>query len=352
MRRLLAVFLVFLSPLGHAVGISKHDLPQCERDCFEWWYLRGPDFFIAFEHYLYGEDKKLKIEAADFRTMKHTGATFPFKPTKLKNAMSEGPGAVMARSGTKGTFKGDKGSVAWDLKVSPVWYFSPMGDFLDSSMPTIFWDVTKAVARISGWISFDGARREIDQAIGYEDHDWGRNFPMWWTWIQANEFENCKFPTAVVAGGGRARHEFLPTPPELSLGASYLDEKGKPVELTFTSLQGHPVEFDMTFPKFVAAGEDMEGHRIELTATAPESSFVDIPFAQMKEPTPFHDYESLKGIVSFRVMTKAGATWKTVADCRSLPTAGVEFGTVSQSRDFAPVSFRTKAGSTTASGRP
>lgn len=339
-RLLLALVGVALNAaLGAVPPQSEYDLPQCDRDCFEWWYLRGPDFFLAFQNVLGSGGKTTHLEAGDFKTMRQFSATHPYARPAGRNVMSSTKSSRFSREGTSGSIRAAEGTVEWDIKVTGDWYFRPMGPLLESVAPTIFWDVTKAVARLTGWISFGGDRRELREAPGYEDHNWGNLFPEWWTWFQASDFEDCPFPTGVVAGGGKPRHAFLPVAEEISLGAHYRDAGGKWERLAISTVKSHRVTFDMAFPKFRASGEDGEGRRIEVWAEAPADSFLDLRLRQTDTADPFHDSESLKARLSFRVSQKTGDSFRTLAECRSRPTAGIEYGTRSAQKRFPELHY-------------
>ena len=224
-------------------------------------------------------------------------------------------------------------TVTWDLSVEPDWKFNAMGwgmhfDFLSN----IYWYPAQASAVMNGWIESrqktDNQREdgvnvvEVKNAPAYQDRNWGRSFPKWWTWLVSNHFPASP-GTVLAAGGGRPkifnRHELFDG---VVIG---LRHEGH--EFTFRPTDGDRVHVNVDFGHWEVEGENDHGEKIVISAYAPQDQFLDIPFITPQGET-FHDYEALLGHMNVKLYRNVGwfrEKWELVADLDT-DAAGIEYG--------------------------
>lgn len=222
----------------------------------------------------------------------------------------------------------DKGTaVAWDLSMDLDWKFNAMGwgmyfDFLSN----IYWYPAQASAVMNGWIEMVSAgvseRVEVKNAPAYQDRNWGQGFPKWWTWLVSNHFP--KSPgTVLAAGGGRPK---VFNRRELFNGVVIgLRHEGH--EYTFRPTDGDKVRMDIDFGKWEVSAENGNGEKIQISAYAPQSDFMDLPF-MTPEGKLFHDYEALLGHMNVKLYRNVGwfrDDWKLITDLDT-DEAGIEYG--------------------------
>jgi tocopherol cyclase len=213
---------------------------------------------------------------------------------------------------------------SWDMTLSLDWKFNAMG--WSTSVPdisNIYWYPAQASARMSGKLTYDGKTYVIKDAPAYQDRNWGRSYPKWWTWLVSNHFEGSP-GTALAAGGGN---------PTLFGGIEGVEglmigfrHEGK--VYSFRKSDQDPMDLDIEWGKWEATAHNKFGERIEISAYAPPEKFMILPLST-PEAKIFYDYEALKGWMRVRLSRWRAfplPKWEVIADVQT-NEAGIEWGT-------------------------
>jgi tocopherol cyclase len=80
-------------------------------------------------------------------------------------------------------------SWAFDMQVTETWPDS-MGWMKNLTNLQTYWHVGAMKAAATGWIKWNGVYYEFENIIGYQEKNWGAEFPDTWYWLQANKFDN------------------------------------------------------------------------------------------------------------------------------------------------------------------
>jgi tocopherol cyclase len=213
----------------------------------------------------------------------------------------------------------DGGVVTWDLTLVKDWSFDAMGwagrvrDLSD-----IYWYPAQASAEMSGTIDYKGRRVVLDHAPAYQDRNWGRAFPEWWTWLVSNDFTDS--PGTVLAAGGGVTRIVVGEHQAMGIGLLYEGET-----YAFRASEGAQIDADIAFGTWHVTATSLDGYRIEISADAPRQSFLDIPF-HAPDGAVFHDYEALRGNITVKLYARElPAGWRQIADLRTT-TGGIEYG--------------------------
>ncbi len=214
------------------------------------------------------------------------------------------------------------GEVSWDINIKKIWAYNATSWATGKGITNIEWYPAQADARCSGNIKLqDGRLVNFKDAPCYQDRNWGRTFPEWWTWIVSNHFE--KSPgTALAIGGGKPTYLGVPFPYSgVSIGLRY---KGK--EIAFRPNDLNPVLIDIYFGNWYAKAMN-DKYLIEVRALAAKDDFLDLEFM-----TPagdiFHDFEALMGTLEvklFKRPSRLSLAWELV-DTLYSDFGGIEFG--------------------------
>jgi len=211
--------------------------------------------------------------------------------------------------------------VSWDLVFEDPWSFRAMG--WATGIPgllNIGWYPAQASAKVSGTIRIGDETIHLERAPGYQDRNWGKSFPKWWSWIVANHW-NEGGDAVLVAGGGAPEILGRPSPYEgMSVGFRY---EGK--LYTFRPTEGIFPKSDISFGKWEVSARDHFGNRIEISANAPLEKFMDLQFLTPQGEI-FHDWEALAANVrvKFTPFGKPAVTLTT-------SLGGIEYGSRQQS---------------------
>lgn len=212
--------------------------------------------------------------------------------------------------------------VAWDLSMNKSWAFDAMGWLMTmAGFSGIYWYPAQASATMTGWLKVDGATINLTNAPAYQDRNWGRTFPKWWTWLTSNNFKNSP-GTALAAGGGEPKiFDTIFLTSGLCVGLNYQGQ-----EYVFRSSSLDTFDFDIQWGKWSVTAENGSNQRIEINAYAPPEQFIDIAF-QPPEGGTFHDYEALLGQMTVKLSEWdfAKGAWNVVADLQT-DEAGIEWG--------------------------
>lgn len=223
----------------------------------------------------------------------------------------------------KGHLQAEGGlQIDWDLKISQDWNFNAMGWGLHTKeLSGIYWYPAQAAATMSGVIHYGSKTYQLKNAPAYQDRNWGRNFPRWWSWITSNHFVNSP-GTAFAAGGGNPvileKFNFFSG---LCLG---LRHQGK--EYVFRTTDGDSVKSDIHWGRWEIKAQNFKGERIEISAYAPPKDFLVLPF-QTPQGQTFYDYEALLGTARIKLYEWSffKAEWELIADLET-HEAGIEWG--------------------------
>ncbi len=212
--------------------------------------------------------------------------------------------------------------VRWDLQTTPDWEFNAMGWTIRfPEITNIYWYPAQASLHMTGWIEFDGQRIELSQAPGYQDRNWGRSFPDWWSWLVSNNFKNS--PGTVLAAGGGKPHllNHFNIVEGFTIGLRYQGKK-----YTWSLPHLDRITLDIEFGKWIVTAENHKGDRIDIEAYAPKEKFMILPFTT-PDGHEFKDYEALNGKMTVRLYKKK-KTRKEFALVTVLETdqAGIEYG--------------------------
>ena len=213
--------------------------------------------------------------------------------------------------------------VSWDIQIDKRWQYNAMGwGMFVPEVSNIYWYPAQADARFSGWINYKGRLYQFEEAPGYQDRNWGRTFPEWWAWIVANHFDGHP-DTALAVGGGR--------PVILGVTDAFqgltIGLRHEGVEYAFRPNEGNCERITVNFGTWQAEAVNLDGYRIEVDATAPCDSFLDLIF-RTPQGEEFHDFESLTGEVTVRLYKHAAFAqpeWQLLDTLHS-DLAGIEYG--------------------------
>lgn len=207
-------------------------------------------------------------------------------------------------------------SFAWDINITKRWSYNAEGWMMGTMITDIEWYPAQASASCSGSIFNQGAEVTFADVPCYQDRNWGKSFPDWWTWIVSNHFEGHP-GTALAMGGGKPRVRGSRTPiASVSIGMTHQGQvySFRPVDLQL-------VRTDVTFGRWKILAMDSK-YKIEIEASAPKEKFMDLQFVTPSGEV-FHDYETLTGKVTVKLYERRGM--KLLADLVS-HYAGIEFG--------------------------
>lgn len=232
-----------------------------------------------------------------------------------------------------GSLKDEDGNFyEWDIKINKHWAYNAEGWMMGSMLTDIEWYPAQASASCTGSIISQGEKITFENIPCYQDRNWGKSFPDWWTWIVSNHFEGHP-GTALAVGGGKPRVRGHRTPvASVSIG---LTHQGK--DYSFRPIDMQMVRTDISFGKWNVSATSKK-YKIEIEASAPKEQFMDLQFIT-PEGEIFHDYETLTGKVSVKLYERRAVGWKLLADLVSY-YGGIEFGSSHISRE------KLKAGAT------
>ena len=93
------------------------------------------------------------------------------------------------------------GDISWNLDIDIMSEWGKtMGALTNVPGIPVNWYVNALKSRVTGSIDWRGEVYELEDAPGYNDHNWGPVFPEAWLWIQANGFED-ETEAIAFAGG-------------------------------------------------------------------------------------------------------------------------------------------------------
>ncbi len=296
-------------------------------DWYEWWYYKvvPPDSPQDAFFFVYGVVNPW--DTARTRPASRSYVTFGSFAENLMVERTLGPADFSASRDATDVRVGDAGAatdralsgridgVEWNLTLEHDWKFNAMGwAMFRDWLFNIYWYPAQASAFMTGEITVNGRRIQLDHAPAYQDRNWGKSFPVWWTWIVSNHFKNS--PGSVLAvGGGRPETVGSDRLEGVTIG---LRHGGR--EYAFRPVDGDIVRVNVRFGHWEVTARNLFGDEIQISATAPRDKFMDLRFIT---PTGavFHDFEALRGQVSVKVLKRG----KVIAELES-DEAGIEYG--------------------------
>lgn len=336
LKTLILGFTLLLSNLAQA-QFDKYNTylwnPKSTKPWFEWWYYKViiPETKESF-YFIYGVvnpwDKEKKspgsgafVGMGDFTALTQVENRVGVDQfyARTDQTYVEIDGSIATDTNFRGNLLDKNGERSlWDVSIQKDWSYSAMGWIQGTKISNIMWYPAQASARCSGTITSHGKLHQFTNAPCYQDRNWGRSFPLWWTWIVSNHFKNSP-GTALVAGGGRAKYFNSNISFEgLSIGLTH-----KGIEYHFKPQDFAKVRGDINFGKWeMKATHGI--NRIEISAFAPKDKFLDIQFLTPSGEL-FHDYETLFGEVTVKLYRRDLFSWKLVETLYS-DAAGIEYG--------------------------
>ncbi|MDO8803754.1 MAG: tocopherol cyclase family protein [Elusimicrobiota bacterium] len=305
--------------------------PGNKGDWYEWWYYKVvlPGSTDAF-YFCYGvvnpwdtdqtnPASRAYLSAGSFGDREVFEQDFKVKEFSASSASTFVN--IGGNTATDRALKGrlaapDGGEISWDLTLEKDWGVNLMGwTMYQDWISNIFWYPAQAGARMSGTINYRGRSVSLNRAPAYQDRNWGRSFPKWWTWLVSNNFKNSP-GTILASGGGQPRIfpgvDFIQT---VTVG---LRHQGR--EYLFRPTGGDFVSVDINFGKWEVSARNQRGERMEISAHAPREKFLLLKFMTPQGET-YNDYEALDG----RINVKLYKGSKLIADLET-DSGGIEFG--------------------------
>lgn len=210
--------------------------------------------------------------------------------------------------------------ISWNLSLTKNWSFDAMGWTMKSKLSNIYWYPAQAAATMTGTIQLDDQTFSLDHAPAYQDRNWGKSFPKWWTWLTSNGFKN--FPDTVLAVGGGAP-KVMGT---IFISGLCIGLRHQGHEYVFRTTDGDDIDFKIGWGIWEVSATNSENERIEISAHAPSEKFMLLSF-----PAPrgslYYDYEALTGNIKVKLYKRDNifADWKKVADLET-DNGGIEWG--------------------------
>lgn len=192
-----------------------------------------------------------------------------------------------------------------------------MGWMSDLPMLQTYWHVGAMHARASGWVEWNGRRWSFDNATGYQEKNWGVEFPDTWFWLQANDFND---PRACCLSVGGA---------SMPLGHASLDACGIGFRYAGTLYTfSFPVEPARIHHDIIPGHWSVEGtrgrHRIVIDAWCSPDQLINLMNPRTEGIKPW-TWETIRATLRVRLYTRFLWWWVKRVDTWS-PMAGAEFG--------------------------
>lgn len=361
----ITIILIILSLFANAASKDQFNemlwKPHDRSDWYEWWYFKiiEPKTKKAY-YFVYGlvnpwdikkelPSSKVFVTAGSFSEkliVEQQFAMNSFIARKDKYQSNEpifkiGDSNFLSPTEASGNIiNGKNQNVRWHFKTQRQWEFNAMSWALYApEITNIFWYPIQASLKMTGWIEFNGERVEFDNALGYQDRNWGRSFPKWWAWIVSQNFKNSP-GTVLASGGGLPRIKGLGNILEgMCLGVFH---QGK--EYKFRLIDGHRIKMNVRFGKWYVEAINHSNEKIVLEAHAPKEKFMILPFTTPQGEV-FKDYETLNGYARLKLYKRKffGQPWSLIADLET-EEAGIEYGSYQEytpmnAADEKPPSF-------------
>ncbi len=190
----------------------------------------------------------------------------------------------------------------------------------------IYWFVNAIKSWASGFILWNETRYDLDNAYGFNDHNWGVAFPPCWMWLRANHFPDSYL--AFVAAGGD-----VPLSSERTIRAYLVAVHYGETLYTFRTPHLDHIRGSFTRTPWTLVAENAK-NRLEVYGTAPERTLLHLLSPTLTYGMYPLTWESLQGTVhlslyekstrfpwSWEALTEATAEWAGLdyGDLRELP---------------------------------
>jgi tocopherol cyclase len=328
MKLLFALFLVATAPAFAADPYNAYLWREGDgQPWFEWWYYKVVDptthdaFFFTYGVVDPGHPDGRNaghaiLQVGSFGQNAIAVEHFPlaqFAASRDATNVRIGPSTATDQ---RITGSAESGNITWDLAVEKTWGFEAMGWTMHhAGLSNIYWYPAQASATMTGTVTFRGRTYYFQHAPAYQDRNWGRSFPDWWTWLVSNDFPSSP-GTALAAGGGK---------PRVFNGPSLFDglcigfhHHGK--EYAWRTTDGDRVDMDIRWGKWEVSASNQNGDRIVISAFAPKEKFLLLPF-DTPESGRFYDYEALAGHMAVTFTPRDGSP-----ETLETESAGIEWG--------------------------
>jgi hypothetical protein len=306
-------------------------------DWFEWWYYKVIDsksqdafYFIYgvlnpwdYENTLAGT--KAIVSVGNFKQHVFTEKSFPLNQFNARYDQTEiniGNNTATDKRIRGRITEEDGREISWDLAVNKKWAFNAMGwGMRVPDLSGIYWYPAQASADMTGWIKFHGKTYKFENAPAYQDRNWGRSFPQWWTWLVSNSFKNSPGTTLAAGGGAPKVLDAFYRFSGLCIGLNY---QGR--EYSFRTTDADTVKFDIRWGVWKVWAQNLKGQRIEISAYAPPDKFMRLPAPTPRGPI-FNDYEALMGQMTVKLSEWSfrDLKWNEVSTLET-NEAGIEWG--------------------------
>ncbi len=336
---LLLLTLAFLPIVGATESVDPYNVYLWKngdtQNWYEWWYYKvvdqqsGEAFYFTYGVVNPGDRTHAKagtkavVQVGSFvigETLAQNFKLEEFSASKIATDIRIGPNTATDKRIT-GTIKDRRGNpISWDLAIEKNWSFNAMGWMMEKpEISNIYWYPAQASASMTGTIEFRGKKYVFNHATGYQDRNWGRSFPGWWTWLVSNNFKNSP-GTVLAAGGGKPK---VLNGPALFSGLC-IGLRYKKKEYAFRTSDGDAVHFDIHWGKWEVSATNKHGQSIRISAYAPREKFLLLPFGTPNGEL-FYDYETLSGKMTVKLYELARGRWAPVATLET-DQAGIEWG--------------------------
>lgn len=193
-----------------------------KRDTIYWSWKNSQGLGCTFEYFDENHEPTTAMSPEKFRSDVKTG--FQMLPFSLQ-------GKIEGHDGIKGGLFNDDNALeteycSWDLNITPQcgWggdsnslkQYSTAGWLASYPVFEPHWQITMALARASGTITWKGKTYNFKDMPFYAEKNWGGAFPIKWYWVQCNSFID-QPNLAVTAGGGTRKLPFLGTTEDLGM---------------------------------------------------------------------------------------------------------------------------------------
>lgn len=336
MKKLICLFLFLISSSLYA-EVDPFNVYQYkqgyEKPWYEWWYYKvvlpetGESFFFVYgvvnpwdsKHTMKGT--RAYVGMGDFNNTQQVENLFPLNEFKAAydSTFVEVGNHLATDVNFNGSLNHESGDqYSWDISIKKDWAYNATGWATGRGITDIEWYPAQAGAHCSGTIVSKNKLYQFTDAPCYQDRNWGRKFPSWWTWVVSNHFKENK-DSVLAVGGGKPDIFGKPTPVQgVSIG---LRHKG--INYHFRPNDLDKVKTDVSWGKWEMSGEN-DRYKVTVSAHAPKEKFMDLQFV-MPDGKVFHDYETLTGKVTVKIYHKSLLRWKLV-DTLTSDFAGIEYG--------------------------
>jgi tocopherol cyclase len=329
-------FFVFISLTLHAEAdrFNTYQFQENSRTpWFEWWYYKVvlPETGESF-YFVYGvvnpwdKEKTMAgtrsyVGMGDFKNNlivenKFAVSDFYASHTQTLIEVKNNHASDLNFSGSVEHHSGDQYS--WDISIQKDWSYNPVSWALGKGITDIEWYPAQASAHCSGTIISKNQLHQFTNAPCYQDRNWGKQFPTWWTWIVSNQFNEDPDSTLAV-GGGKPQYYGRDFP----LSGVSIGLRHKGVDYHFRPNDLDIIKTNVSMGQWEVSGENREV-KITVDASAPKESFMDLRFLT-PDGNIFHDYETLTGKVTVKIFRKKRLKW-VLSDTLTSDFAGIEYG--------------------------